>query len=349
MTSTNEAAHAVAAGTPLPIRRIFLTGGSGYVGRNLVRHFTGKGVTVVALARSPRSAEIVSVLGAEAFAGDLFSPDLAQGMAGCDVLIHAAADLDHGVGTKAQHQVNEDGTRAVFEAARAAGIPRAIMVSTESVLADGRPLVNVDESHPFPRRPAGSYSASKAEAERLALAFDGPEMAVIAVRPRMVWGRDDTTALPQLIGAVQSGQFAWISGGDYQTSTIHIANLCLGIDCAILNGRGGEVYFLADDEPVQFRQFVSAMLATQGVTAPAKSVPRGVLRVVAGIGTHLHKLSGGKFVPPLTLQAYATSAVEITLNIEKARRELRYAPAMSREAGLAEMVKDQHEQPPGSR
>ncbi|WP_108396360.1 NAD-dependent epimerase/dehydratase family protein [Devosia submarina] len=341
MTSINEAAQPAAADAPLPIRRIFLTGGSGYVGRNLVRHFVAEGVAVVALARSPQSVEIVSALGAQPFAGDLFSPDLVEGMAGCDVLIHAAADLDHGVGSTAQQRVNEDGTRAVFEAARAAGVQKAIMVSTESVLADGQPLVNVDETHPFPRRPAGSYSASKARAERLALAFNGSEMAVIAVRPRMVWGRDDTTALPQLLGAVRSGQFAWISGGDYQTSTIHIANLCAGIECAIRNGHGGEVYFLADDEPVQFRQFVSAMLATQGVTAPDKSVPWGVLRAVATIGSLLHKLSGGKFVPPLTLQAYATSAVEITLNIDKARRELGYVPVMSREAGLAEMVKEQ--------
>ncbi|WP_210165081.1 NAD-dependent epimerase/dehydratase family protein [Pseudorhizobium marinum] len=337
MTKRNDAAQAAAADAALPINRIFLTGGSGYIGRNLIRYFLEKDTPVTALARSRRSAEIVSALGAQACSGDVFSGALSQGMAGCDVLIHAAADLDHGIGSVEQHRVNVEGTRAVFEAASAAGVRTAIMVSTESVLADGRPLVNVDESQPLPRRPAGSYSASKARAEQLALSFNGPDMAVTAVRPRMVWGRDDTTALPQLMDAVQSGRFAWISQGDYCTSTTHIANLCAGIDCAIMRGNGGEVFFLADEQPVQFRQFVTALLATQGISAPRKSVHRSVLRLLVALGAVLHRLSRGKVVPPLTLQAYATSAVEITLNIEKAKRELGYQPVMSREAGLAEL------------
>ncbi len=68
----------------------------------------------------------------------------------------------------------------------------------------------------------------------------------MAVRPRFVWGRDDTTALPALVEAARSGQTAWIEGGDYLTSTTHIDNLCHGVDLALRLGQGGEVYFLAD-------------------------------------------------------------------------------------------------------
>lgn len=337
MSEHDDAAAAVASAPALPIGRIFITGGSGYVGRNLIRHFVARGIPVTALARSHRSAQTVADLGAVPFSGDLFA-DLSKGMEGCDVLIHAAADTDHGPGTSTQQRVNEEGTTAVFEAARAAGIRRAIFVSTESVLADGRPLINVDEQHPLPRRPAGSYSRSKAAAERTALSHNGGDMEVVAVRPRFVWGRDDTTALPNLLGAVKSGQFAWISEGDYLTTTTHIANLCHGIELAITRGRGGEVYFLGDEEPVRFRDFVTALLATQGIEAPEKSVPRALLHAIARLGDWLHKVSGGRITAPLTLQSYATSAVPITLNIGKARRELGYVPIMSREAGLAEMA-----------
>ena len=338
MTERNDAAVAAATAAAWPIVGIFITGGSGYVGRNLIRHFVGRGIPVTALARSARSERLVAELGATPFSGDLLSADLVRGMDGCDVVIHAAADTDHGPGTESQRRVNEEGTKAVFKAARAGGIQRAIYLSTESVLADGRPLVNVDERHPLPRRPAGSYSASKAAAERYALSYNGVGMEVIAVRPRFVWGRDDTTALPNLLGAVKSGQFAWISGGNYLTTTTHIANLCHGIELAIARGKGGEIYFLGDEEPVRFRDFVSALLATQGVTAPEKSMPRGLLRFIANVGDRLHKLSGGKITAPLTLQSFATSAVPITLNIGKARRDLGYAPIMTREAGLAEMT-----------
>ena len=102
--------------------------------------------------------------------------------------------------------------------------------------------------------------------------------------------------------------------------------------------RGGEVYFLGDEEPVRFRDFATALMATQGIKAPEKSVPRALLRIIAGLGDRLHWISGGRIVAPLTLQSFATSAVPITLNIGKARRELGYVPVISREEGLAEMA-----------
>ncbi|MCX5568706.1 NAD-dependent epimerase/dehydratase family protein [Kaistia nematophila] len=324
------------------LRRIFLTGGSGYVGRNLIRYFSRRDVEVVALVRSAGSAERVRALGAKPWLGDLLNPDIAAGMAGCDVLIHAAADTDHGPGSGEQTRVNQEGTRVVFEAARAAGLRRGILISTESVLADGRPLVHVDETAPLPRRPAGNYSRSKAAAERMALAAGGPGFEVVVLRPRLVWGRDDTTALPQLCAAARSGKFAWIDGGGYLTSTTHIANLSVAVELALRKGRAGEVYFVSDGEPVAFRAFVSRLLETQGIVPTGKTVPRRLLRVVASLGDVAAALSGGRIKPPLTLQAYATSAVEITLDIGKARRELGYALVMSREEGLAELRSGQH-------
>jgi nucleoside-diphosphate-sugar epimerase len=323
-------------------RHIFLTGASGYVGRNLIRHFVSRGVKITALVRSANSAERVRQLGATPFNGQLFDPALTGGMAGCDALIHAAADTSHGPASERQRRVNEDGTRSVLEAARAANIRKVIQLSTESVLATGKPLVNVDETIPLPQRPAGGYSRTKAAAERLALAADGPGFSVVVLRPRFVWGRDDTTALPALTQAVKSGKFAWISGGSYLTSTTHIANLCAAVELALGRGRGGQVYFISDGTPVPFRTIVSELLETQGLAVPEKVVPRAVVRAVATIGDLLAKISRGRIIPPLTLQAYATSAVEVSFDIGKARRELGYEPLISREEGLAELRAVQH-------
>lgn len=338
MTQSMKNARGTAAATEQP-RRLFLTGGSGYVGRNVIRHFVARGVPVIALARSKASAKVVQDLGAIPFHADLLSPDLAEAMAGCDALVHAAADIDHGRGTPGQHRANVEGTRNLFVAARAAGIARAVHLSTESVLLDGRPLVNVSENHPLPRHPAGAYSRTKAAAEAIALSFAGQGMSVVVLRPRLVWGRDDTTALPQMLAAARSGQLAWIDGGHYKTSTTHIANLCHAIALALSHGPSGEIYFITDGEPVAFRAFMTQMLATQGVTAPDKTVPRWLVHAIARVGDIIGTLSHGAIAAPLTLQAYATSAVEVTLDISKARRDLGYAPVMSREEGFAEMTK----------
>ncbi|MDM0029943.1 NAD-dependent epimerase/dehydratase family protein [Variovorax saccharolyticus] len=317
--------------------RLFLTGGSGYVGRNLIRHFTGLGVEVVALARSDAARRTVQLLGARPFEGDLLSANLVAGMAGCEALVHAAADTDHSAASASQCRTNVDGTRHVFAAAAQAQIRRAVHLSTESVLLDGGPLVDADERQPYPRRAAGGYSATKAQAEQIALAAVEKGVETTVVRPRFIWGRDDTTALPQLLKAVDAGQFAWIDGGRYRTSTTHIANLVHGIERALIAGQSGQCYFIADPDVVEFRSFISAMLASQGRPLPVREVPCWLVRTMAVVGERVAALSGGRWRPSVTRQALAPSAVEVTLNIGKALRELGYAPPVSRAEGLAEL------------
>lgn len=315
----------------------FLTGGSGYIGRNLIRFLTEQGHSVVALARSDDSAACVEALGARAFRADLLADNLADGMAGCQVVIHAAADTDHDNRSTSQYQTNVDGTRKVLNSARQAGIQKALYISTESVLLNGSPLQQVVEDHPIPQRAIGEYSRSKAAAEQIALASAGDDFHVVVVRPRFVWGRDDTTALPHLVEAARSGQLAWIDGGQYLTSTTHILNLCTGISLALEHGNNGDIYFITDDEPVEFRQFATALLATQGVSAPDKSVPLWLLKTLAWGGDMASRLSGGALRGPVTRQTLATSAVEVTLDISKAKSQLGYQPVISRAAGLAEL------------
>jgi nucleoside-diphosphate-sugar epimerase len=318
---------------------LFLTGGSGYVGRNLIRHLVAQGIEVTALARSAQAVEVVRALGATPCHADLLDPGLAGAMAGCRTLVHAAADTSHGRGNADQQRVNVEGTAHLFAAAKAAGIGRAIHISTESVLLDGRPLIAATEQHPLPRRFPGAYSRSKAQAETIALSHASNELHVVCVRPRFVWGRDDTTALPVLVAAARSGQLAWIDGGHYLTSTTHIANLCTGVERAMRYGGNGEIYFITDDAPMPFRTFVSRLLATQGIDAPEKAVPRWLVRTIATIGDALAAATGGRVHLPVSRQDLATMAVEVTLDIGKARRELGYAPVIGLDEGMRELEK----------
>ncbi|MFQ5513511.1 MAG: NAD-dependent epimerase/dehydratase family protein [Myxococcota bacterium] len=319
-------------------RPVFVTGGSGYIGRNLLRKLQEEGHAVRALARSARSAEVVSSLGAEPILGDLFDLEaLRKGLAGAGSLIHAAADTDHGLGSTAQARANLDGTRNVYAEAKRARVRRALHLSTEAVLLTGRPLVSADETTPIPVRPAGGYSRTKAEAERIALQHADDSLEVVVVRPRFVWGRDDTTVLPQLIDAARSGKLAWIGGGHYRVSTTHIANAIHGMMLALDRGCPGQVYFITDGETVEFRAFITELLATQGVEAPSREVPRWLVVPVVRIGDGLARITGGVLHGPMSWQEYAVLGVEVTLDIDKARRDLGYTPVISREEGLAEL------------
>lgn len=313
----------------------FVTGGSGFVGGTLVERLVERGDEVCGLARSDRSAEAVARRGATPVRGDLSAVDaMAEGMDGCDVVFHAAAKLDGWGGREAFERVNVRGTENVLEAARRAGVDRLVHVSTEAVLADGSPLVGVDETHPIPGDHAGLYGETKAAAERLVVAADGPELSTVVVRPRLVWGVGDTTLLPEFVEAVQNGDWRWIDGGRYPTSTCHVENVVEGLVLAAERGEGGEVYFLTDGDPVEFREFVTELVRTQGVEPGESSVPRWAARLLATAAEWAWRLPLLSGEPPLTRATLALGAQEMTVDDSKARERLGYDPPVSVEEGL---------------
>jgi nucleoside-diphosphate-sugar epimerase len=309
----------------------FVTGGSGFVGRNLIRALVARGVTVRALARSDKSIAAVEALGATAVKGDLDDRDAMQrGMTGADVIYHAAAQTDQNASRADFHRVTVVGTDNALAAARAAGVKRFVHVGTEAVLADGKPIVRADETRPRASRPAGAYPWSKGLAEEKVIAANGGGFETVVIRPRFIWGADDTSVLPELIAAVKAGRFGWIGGGHYLTSTCHIANVVEGALLAAERGAPGGIYFLTDGEPVELRGFVTDMLRTQGVEPGDREVPLWVARLAA-------TLTGWRKKPILRKQEIALFGVEVTVVDQKARDELGYVGKMTREQGLAEM------------
>ena len=96
---------------------------------------------------------------------------------------------------------------------------------------------------------------------------------------------------------------------------------------------------MTDGEPVEFRAFVTTLLETQGVKVPTASVPRWLVAATAKVGDTLARLTAGRVKAPISFQEYATLGVPVTLDISKARRELGYAPVISREQGFEEIRK----------
>jgi nucleoside-diphosphate-sugar epimerase len=205
-------------------------------------------------------------------------------------------------------------------------------------LLAGRPLVNVDETAPLRPDSPALYSSTKARAEQLVLdANNGGSLETVVVRPRFVWGRGDTTLLPAMVELVRSGRFAWIGGGHHRTSTTHVANVAEGLMLAATRGRPGNVYFVTDGEPVVFREFVGALLETQGVQTPTRNIPTPVAATLAAVGESAWRLLPLPGSPPLTRFAYWVSSQECTIRIDKARSELGYEPVKTIEDGLAEL------------
>ncbi|MEU5942336.1 NAD-dependent epimerase/dehydratase family protein [Micromonospora sp. NPDC047548] len=317
---------------------VFVTGGSGFVGGQLISRLVVDRHSVRALARSDAAAQRVAALGAQPVRGDLTDvASLRAAAEGSDLAFHAAARTTRG-GDRAQFFAdNRDGTANVVAAVRQAGVARLVHVGTEAALMAGQPLVNVDETVPLRPDSRAHYSASKAAAEQVVLAGNGGGLQTMVVRPRFVWGAGDTTVLPELVQAVQAGRFAWVGGGRHLTDTTHVDNTVEGLVLAAHRGRPGEAYFVTDGESVIFRDFITELLATRGVPAPTRSLPAGVAAAAATAGEAVWRGLRLKGAPPLDHMSLWLSSQECTIDITKARTQLGYTPVRTRAAGLAEM------------
>jgi nucleoside-diphosphate-sugar epimerase len=316
----------------------FVTGGSGFIGGTLVRRLVAEGWTVRALARSDASADAVRERGAEPVRGDLDDvASMAAGAAGCEVAFHCAAHLGDWGTREEFERGNVQGTRNALAAARQAGLRRFVHVGTEAALLAGQPLVEADERAPLRFDSPALYSSTKARAEEAVIEANQNGLETVVVRPRFVWGRGDTTLLPTMTEMVRSGRFAWVGGGRHRTSTTHVDNVVEGLMLGAQRGAPGGVYFVTDGQPVVFRDFVTRLIETQGVTPPGRSVPVPVANAVATVGESAWRLLPLPGRPPLTRLAVWLSAVETTIDITRARTELGYAPVRTIDEGLEEL------------
>jgi nucleoside-diphosphate-sugar epimerase len=316
----------------------FVTGGSGFIGGALVERLVAQGSRVRALARSEESARKVEGLGAEAVSGDLGGrAAMAAGAAGCDVAFHLAAHLGEWGEWAEFERDNVDGTRNALAACEEAGVGRFVHCGTEAALMAGEPLVHVDETAPLRPDSKAPYPSTKAKAEQAVRDASREGFETVVLRPRFGWGKGDTTLLPEMVATVEAGQWAWVGGGKNVTDTAHVANVVEGLVLAAAKGRPGEAYFLTDDEPVVFREFVTAMLRTQGVEPPGRSLPVWTAAPMAAIAEAAWRVLPLSGEPPMTKFRSWLLTQECTIDISKARAELGYEPMISHEQGLAEL------------
>jgi dihydroflavonol-4-reductase len=162
--------------------RVFLTGATGFVGGHVLRALVGAGYRVRALVRDPAPADLA---GAEPVAGDLERPgELRPALRGCRYLVHVAARYSFAASDRtAFHRVNVLGTAGLLEAARLAGVERAVVTSSSAAVGaarGGRPAGEADwepDAHP------STYHGSKVVQERAALAARLPVVTVLPTAP----------------------------------------------------------------------------------------------------------------------------------------------------------------------
>ncbi|MEM9491830.1 MAG: NAD-dependent epimerase/dehydratase family protein [Myxococcota bacterium] len=316
---------------------VFVTGGSGFVGRHLIPSLHAAGYPVRALVRSAASETAVRAAGAEPVYGDLCdAASLTAAARGCDAIIHSAARMEMWGPYQAFHQVNVVGTDNVIAAARTVGAQTLVQIGAAAVVKNIGPVVMADESAPLCKPRYAPYIKTKAISEERVRAANSPTLRTVVVRPPAIWG-PGSMLLSELVKRARAGQWAWIAGGDYPFVSCHVQNVCAGALLALQRGRGGEAYFLTDGEPQTLRQFLSGLLATRGVDGGERSLPYGLALPVAWLVERAFKLLAPRREPPMTELVVRLMGQEFTVTDARARAELGYTNVIEREQGLAEL------------
>ncbi|CAM5696607.1 Nucleoside-diphosphate-sugar epimerase OS=Streptomyces violarus OX=67380 GN=FHS41_004369 PE=4 SV=1 [Streptomyces violarus] len=192
--------------------RVLVTGGSGFLGQEICRRLVARGTTTSSLGRRPSPA--LEQLGVRQHLGDLADPAaVSRALAGCDAVIHNAALAGVSGPLRPYWRTNVVGTRNVIDQCRAHGIGTLVYTSTASVVFRPGGLENADERCPYPRRHLAAYPRTKAHAEALVLAADGPALATVSLRPHIIWGPGDPHFAPALARAVRAGRLVMPGDG----------------------------------------------------------------------------------------------------------------------------------------
>jgi nucleoside-diphosphate-sugar epimerase len=308
--------------------KVFVTGGTGFIGGEVVRQLCERGDQVVCLVRNAEKGAKLTELGCELVSGDLGDAEaIRRGMQGCDAVIHAAAMYEVGIPASqrpAMWEANVAGTERVLEIALETGAPKVVHVSTVGVFGNTHHKV-VDESYEHPGKEFTSYyEETKLEAHRIAKRMIADQgLPGVIVQPGGVYGPGDTSSIGVLLDQFLSGKMPLIPFPELGICLSHVEDIAAGILLALDRGKTGETYVISG--PVTtVRDAIEVVASVSGRKAPRRALPVPLLKALTPIGPLVGKLMG----QPPNLRELISSADGVTFwaSHEKASRELGYAP-----------------------
>ncbi|GAA2985770.1 NAD-dependent epimerase/dehydratase family protein [Streptomyces fulvorobeus] len=328
--------------------KVLVTGGTGFLGRAVCQRLLTAGYAVRSLARHP-SRHLDP--GIQQVTGDLRDTcRLRAAVHGCQAVVHTAARASIWGARQDFHAINAQGTERLLAVCRTQGVERFVHTSSASVVFNGDHLRGADESQPYPRRFLAPYPWSKAIAERAVLAANSPALATTALRVHLIWGPGDPHFLPQLLKAAGSGRLSLIGDGTNLIDTVYIDNAADAHLAALERltytaPPAGKAYFITQGQPVTLEHMVCALLRAAGAQVPSvRHIPHRPAAAAARMAELLWRARRRTDAPPLTRFLVAELAHDHYFDISAARRDLRYRPTTSIDAGLARLADACHRQ-----
>ena len=309
--------------------KVFLTGGTGFIGQPLTKSLLGRGWDVTALVRKPDSprAQALGKMGAKLATGDITEREsMRVPMSGAEIVVHNAGQYEVGLdraGKQRMHKTNVDGTENVLGLAYELSIPRTIYVSTTQAFGDtGQQLRNETFTRQFPCRT--TYEQTKTDAHAIACQYQQRGLPLVIVCPNGVIGENDQSFIGYLIRLYVNHILPPVAWSPKAGATfVALNDLVEGITLAVEKGRTGETYFLCG-ESISVRECFDLLRRKPGAFAPRVWLPAGLMgAMLAPLEPLERKLGLPAF---LSREAVLTASTNWYYSNDKAKRELGWTP-----------------------
>jgi dihydroflavonol-4-reductase len=302
---------------------ILVTGGTGFVGANLVAALVARGDAVRVLRRASSSLVALEGLAVEHAIGDVTDPDaVARAVAGCDMVFHVAALSAYWRARRAQvYHVNVEGTRNVMAACLRAHVPRVVHTSSVAAVGIAPRGALADESSPFDGLSATfAYAHSKRLAEDVVREYAAQGLNVVMVNPASVFGAGDHYLNGgRIVIEYGRGRLPLVPPGGM--CVVDVDAVVQGHLLAAEHGRAGERYILGG-ENLSHRRVTQVVAEVAGVRAPRLVLPAWLLAPAAVAVDAFNRVS--PWPPLISGEQIRLSSVDFFFDSGKAVRELGY-------------------------
>lgn len=318
--------------------KALVTGGGGFLGKAIVRLLRERGDQVRSFSRGEHPA--LAKLGVEHCCGEVGDAEAVnRAAADCDIVFHVAAKAGVWGPYEDFYRANVVGTRNVIAACRHQGIKRLVHTSSPSVVFDGTDMENVDESAPYPEHFEAFYPQTKAEAERLVLQANGPQLATVALRPHLIWGPEDNHLVPRILERGARGALRKLGRHACLVDTIYIDNAALAhIQAADHLDTGsavaGKAYFLSQGEPLPIWEVVNRILDAGGLPPVTRTISPILAYLVGAVLEKIYTFCHLKGEPHMTRFVARELSTAHWFNLSAARRDFGYQPVVSFDEGI---------------
>lgn len=302
--------------------RAFVTGGSGFIGRNLVKRLISQKWSVICLTRKNQDLGVggnkIKIIQGDLRNLGSFNQEIKQ----ADVIFHLAAALPHhGLSEKEYWDINVGGLRNLLNASKNLMIKRLVHVSTVGIYGStGKNGVNENS----PLHPTDAYSRSKAEAETVLREFASKySLPFTIIRPTIGFGPGDLRpGFSNLFRLIQKHRFIPVGKGDNYFHTIYVENLIDALFLATLEDKAkGEDFIIGDDPCLTMGEIIKTIAKTEKVNLPNYYLPIPIAFLLARF-FDLGRIIG--LPAPLTTQRVKFITENRRYDITKAKKILGY-------------------------